>query len=147
LAEPVARNTAAAIGLAAAHIAKRDENQPMAVLPSDHFIADTEGFASVLKAAGEAAKSGSIITLGITPTRPETGYGYLKLGEERGHVEGKPFYAVDKFVEKPNLGTAVEYLVSGNYLWNGGIFIFTPKTILAEMQVVTLLTFISEAIE
>ena len=133
LAEPVARNTAAAIGLAAIHIAERDENQSMAVLPSDHFIANVDGFASVLQAAGEAALSGSIITLGIPPTRPETGYGYLKVGKENGRISDRPFYAVDKFVEKPNLKTAVEYLSGGNYLWNGGIFIFTAKTILTEI--------------
>jgi mannose-1-phosphate guanylyltransferase len=134
LAEPIGRNTAAAIGLAAIHIAEHDENQAMAVLPSDHFIANPEVFGSVLQAAGQAALSGSIITLGITPTRPETGYGYLKLGTESGRVSDKPFFVVDKFVEKPNLETAVQYLSSGSYLWNSGMFIFTAKTILAEID-------------
>src|SRR5581483_4444909 len=134
LTEPIGRNTAAAIGLAAVHIARLDENAPMFVLPSDHFIADTDGFIKVLRAAAEAAKSGSIVTLGITPTRPETGYGYIESGKAEGEALSTPFFAVNRFVEKPDLETALKYLASGNYFWNSGIFIFTPKTILAEIE-------------
>ena len=134
IAEPVGRNTAAAIGLAAVHLAVRDENTPMVVLPSDHFISNVDNFIETLRSAGEIAASGFIVTLGIRPDRPEIGYGYLKLGDERGQALGRSFFSVDRFIEKPNLETAIEYLSSGDYFWNSGIFIFTPKTILAEIN-------------
>ncbi|HEY7544146.1 MAG TPA: mannose-1-phosphate guanylyltransferase [Blastocatellia bacterium] len=134
LVEPVGRNTAPCIGLAAIHIARADENSPIVVLPSDHFIADRERFALKLRAAGEAARRGAIVTLGIPPTRPETGYGYIERGDETEEVMGEAAFEAKKFVEKPDLETALAYLKSGHHLWNSGIFIFTAKTILAEIR-------------
>ncbi len=132
--EPVARNTAPCIGLAAIHIARADENSPIIVLPADHFIRDHERFALKLRAACEAAREGAIVTLGIPPTRPETGYGYVELGEEVGKAKGEAVFEVRKFVEKPDFETAVEYLRGERHLWNSGIFIFTAKTILTEIS-------------
>ncbi|HWP43429.1 MAG TPA: mannose-1-phosphate guanylyltransferase [Blastocatellia bacterium] len=134
LAEPMGRNTAACIGLAALHINRRDGAAPIIALPSDHFVADADGFAEAVRAGAEVARSGAIVTLGITPTRPETGYGYIKMGAERGRVGNTPYYTVEKFVEKPNQQTALSYLAAKQYLWNSGIFIFTAKTILSEIE-------------
>ncbi|MEW6208111.1 MAG: mannose-1-phosphate guanylyltransferase [Acidobacteriota bacterium] len=134
LIEPVGKNTAPCIGLAAIHIAREDENSPIIVLPADHFIADSDRFALKLRAACEAAKRGAIVTLGIPPTRPETGYGYIERGDETEKAMGEEVFEVRKFVEKPDLETAVEYLRGGRHLWNSGIFIFTAKTILAEIR-------------
>lgn len=137
LVEPVGRNTAACIGLAALHWRRRDPGTPLVVLPADHYIADAMVFNSVLQAAEGLARDGGLVTIGIEPTRPETGYGYIRLSdapvrtvEPGGHC----YYEVERFVEKPDLETAVSYLTSGDYLWNSGIFIFTPETILAEIR-------------
>lgn len=134
LVEPVGRNTAAAIGLAAVHIKQHAPDEPFAVLPSDHFVANPAEFARTVKAAGEAARTGAIVTIGITPTRPETGYGYIEVGTSAGEAHGKEYFNVSRFVEKPNHATALEYLSSGRYLWNSGIFVFTAATILAEVE-------------
>jgi mannose-1-phosphate guanylyltransferase len=130
LAEPVGRNTAACIGLAALHIKQFSEDEPIVVLPADHFIADVEKFAGTIRAAAEVAREGAIVTLGIAPTRPETGYGYIQTTDDRG----RPYFDVERFVEKPNYETALQYLASGNFLWNSGIFIFTARTILSELK-------------
>ena len=130
--EPTGRNTSACIGLAALHL-KHDPKAAMAVLPADTFIADVNAFADSMKAAGEIALSGSIVTLGIQPNRPETGYGYLQAGDEQGAAQGQPYFKVARFVEKPDGTTAIKYLASGNYFWNSGIFIFTVETILQEI--------------
>ena len=130
--EPTGRNTSACIGLAALHL-KHDPKAAMAVLPADAFIADVNAFAASLKAAGEIAQTGAIVTLGIQPNRPETGYGYLQAGEERGTAQAQTYFQVARFVEKPDAPTAVKYLASGDYFWNSGIFIFTVETILNEI--------------
>jgi len=106
----------------------------MVVLPTDHFIAEEETFRKILSIGCKLAQNGDIITLGIVPTRPETGYGYLERGEVKKEIEGVTVYAIKRFVEKPDQKTALEYLNSGGYFWNGGIFIFTPKTILEEIK-------------
>lgn len=138
IVEPVGRNTAPCIGLAALYAKKRDENAPMFVLPADHFIADKAGFISTLKAANEVAKTGAIVTLGITPTRPETGYGYIETEKSEPPVLAGGSYTdlfrVERFVEKPDAETALEYIKGGRHLWNSGIFIFTAKTILDEIE-------------
>ncbi len=139
LVEPRGRNTAACIGLAALHAVKGvtgsgADNEPIVVLPADHFIADVESFARTIRAAADLALDGAIITLGITPNRPETGYGYIHTGAEGGDHLGQRYYGVRRFVEKPDYETALGYLSSGDYLWNGGIFIFTPRTILEEIK-------------
>ena len=131
LAEPLGRNTAACIGLAAIHIRQRDPQQPLVVLPADHYIAQPQQFLEILQATSEVAQSGAIVTLGIQPTRPETGYGYIEVGT--GQALGHSYAQVVRFVEKPNLETARNYLITGHYLWNSGIFIFAAQTILQEL--------------
>jgi mannose-1-phosphate guanylyltransferase len=120
LSEPVPRNTAPCIGWAAAVIRRRDPNAVIMVLPSDHFIGDEEGFRAVLLRAAEAAKRCSIATIGITPARPETGYGYM----EKGEGSGDGVFAVRRFIEKPDLSRAEEFVASGHHLWNSGMFFF-----------------------
>ena len=135
LEEPLGRSTAPCIGLAALYLKKQGIlEQPMVVLPADHFIAEEETFRKILSIGCKLAQGGDIITLGIVPTRPETGYGYLERGEVKNDIEGVTVYATKRFVEKPDKKTALEYLNSGEYFWNGGIFIFTPKTILDEIK-------------
>ncbi len=130
LAEPCARNTAPCIAFAASVIKQRDEDAVMLVLPSDHLIGYEDIYISTLKKAIKAANSGNnLITIGITPTYPETGYGYINFGAESGDV-----YEVERFVEKPDLKTAKSYLSSGKYLWNSGMFVWKVSTILAEME-------------
>jgi mannose-1-phosphate guanylyltransferase len=135
LVEPAGRNTAACIGLAALHVKRSGEDEPMVVLPADHFIADVESFAQTIRAAAEVARSEVIVTLGIKPNRPETGYGYIHTGDEQGQSLDQPYFKVQRFVEKPNYETALGYLSSGDYLWNSGIFVFTARTILEEIRV------------
>ncbi len=130
LVEPVARNTAPAIGLAATQVASRDPGAVMQVLPADHAVADAERFVECLSAAARLANQGSLVTLGIRPTRPETGYGYIQLGEPIGSEA----FQVRAFVEKPDAPTAVGYLESGQYLWNAGIFVFRADAILGAIR-------------
>jgi mannose-1-phosphate guanylyltransferase len=134
LIEPFGRNTAACVGLAAIELRRRDPEALLIVLPADHYIADVARFCRLLECAAEVARRGSIVTLGVVPTRPETGYGYLETGTGlAGEVEGVPYAPLERFVEKPDPETALSYLVAGNFLWNSGIFLFTAETILAEM--------------
>ncbi len=130
--EPVARNTAAAIGLAAALLAARDPDAVMVVLAADHHVADEAGFARVLDQGLAAVEADDVIgTLGITPTRPETGFGYLEVAAATpGTV-----VPVLRFVEKPDHDTAVRYLAAGTYLWNAGIFFARARRIVAELDV------------
>lgn len=132
LTEPVARNTAPAVGLAAAVAATRWDDEIIAVLPSDHWVRDEEGFKARLREAEEAAEHGAIVTLGITPTRPETGYGYIRYAPLDMVTDAA--HRVEEFVEKPNFETAVGYLESGDYVWNAGIFVFRPSVMLREFE-------------
>jgi len=135
LEEPFGRNTAPCIGLAAVYLRKHGVvDEPMAVLPADHFITDEKRFLSILSVGGSLAREGSIVTIGIVPTRPETGYGYLRKGAAKDEIEGVEVYKLERFVEKPGNEDALRYVKSRNYFWNSGIFIFTPETILKEMQ-------------
>lgn len=127
--EPVGRNTAPAVGLAASIIARFDPDGIMAVLPADHYILDEELFCETLRRGKVLAEGGALVTLGITPTRPETGYGYIEAESERGEP-GK----VRRFVEKPPLEKAVEFLESGRFYWNSGMFIWGACTILDEIR-------------
>ncbi len=120
LSEPVPRNTAPCIGWAAATIRRRDPDALVMVLPSDHFVADEAGFREALLRAATAAKGSSIATIGITPTRPETGYGYIEKGEDTGNG----VFAVHRFIEKPDLARAETFVSSGRHLWNSGMFFF-----------------------
>lgn len=131
LLEPVAKNTAPCIGLAAMHIKKKYEDAVMIVLPSDHLIKYNEIYIDTLKAAIEVAKEDeNLITIGITPSYPETGYGYINFGRDEEDIKRSNIYRVKRFVEKPNLETAKEYLSSGRYLWNSGMFVWKSSTIL-----------------
>ncbi len=126
LGEPVARNTAPCIGWATAIAARRDPDALMMVLPSDHHIGDEPGFRSALERALASAEAGSITTIGIEPTRPETGFGYIEAGENV--TEG--VRRVARFVEKPDRQRAEEYLQTGRYFWNSGMFFFRANAML-----------------
>ncbi|HEY6007581.1 MAG TPA: mannose-1-phosphate guanylyltransferase [Geobacteraceae bacterium] len=128
--EPVGRNTAPAIGLAASIIASHDPTGVMAVLPADHYISDEEGFCRVLASGREAAVNGYLVTLGIRPDRPETGYGYIEADEE---LRGAGPFPVRRFVEKPPLEKAVEFLAAGNFYWNSGMFLWRADVILDQI--------------
>lgn len=134
LDEPVSRNTAASIGLAAIHIMKEAGEVPLVVLPADHFIADRKRFRDVLKAGISLVGKGGITTIGIIPTRAETGYGYIQKGRKLAKIMSCEAFQVRRFVEKPDRETARRYLKSGDYLWNGGIYLFTTDTILGEIR-------------
>ena len=120
LAEPVARNTAPCIGWANSVVARRNPKAVLAILPSDHQIADEAGFTSMLTEALRSAEAGVVTTIGVEPTRPETGYGYIEVGEP---LLGRTSRVL-RFVEKPDRAKAQEYLLKGNYLWNSGMFFF-----------------------
>jgi len=125
-AEPMARNTAACIGWASALIHRRDPEALIAALPSDQLIDDEPGFLKAVQHAFEIAQGGTIVTMGIKPNRPETGYGYIEVGSELSPGVSQ----VARFVEKPNRETAEQYLSSGKYLWNAGMFFFRAQTML-----------------
>jgi mannose-1-phosphate guanylyltransferase len=131
LVEPRGRNTAPCIAWGAVEIARRwGGDTVMAVLPADHMVADEDAFREVLAAAAQgASRTNSLVTIGIQPTRPETGYGYLKVGGELGRWGGHPFLRVRRFVEKPDAATAETFLASGEYLWNAGMFCWTVDAI------------------
>jgi mannose-1-phosphate guanylyltransferase len=130
--EPVGRNTAAAIGLAAALLAARDPDAVLAELPADQHVRDREGLVRVLDRALAAAEDGDVIaTVGIKPTRAETGFGYLEIDATSTSTSTMP---VLRFVEKPDRATAEQYVASGRYLWNAGIFCASAHRLLAELD-------------
>lgn len=132
LVEPMGRNTAACVAWGSVEVERRSGSRDtvMAVLPADHLINDEATFVRQLKACVSAAISTqALVTLGISPTHPETGFGYLELGEPVGEWEGTDFLRVNQFVEKPDLPTAQAYLLGGRHLWNAGMFVFTVKAI------------------
>lgn len=132
LCEPIGRNTAPCIGLGAVHIAKKYDDAMMFVLPSDHLIKFNKMFIRTLQDACDVAeKNSNLVTIGITPDYPETGYGYIKFDS---HVTEGRAYKVDRFVEKPNLEVAKEYLATEEYLWNSGMFIWKVSSILKNIQ-------------
>lgn len=132
LCEPVGRNTAPCVGLAAMHIGKKYDDALMIVLPSDHLIKYNSMFVDVLKDACAVAEKGdNLTTIGITPNYPETGYGYIKFDPDQS--EGRA-YGVECFVEKPDLKTAKEYLADESYLWNSGMFVWKISTILKDIE-------------
>ena len=132
LCEPVGRNTAPCIGMGAMHIAKKYDDALMMVLPSDHLIKYNSMFVNTLKEACRIAEENTnLVTIGITPDYPETGYGYIKFNpnESKGQA-----FAVDRFVEKPTLEVAKEYLETEEYLWNSGMFVWKTSSILKNME-------------
>ncbi|MBE2252505.1 MAG: NTP transferase domain-containing protein [Myxococcus sp.] len=126
IVEPQARNTAPAIALATAHVAHVDPQGVVIVIPSDQHVADVAAFQASLDEAIAVARGGHIVTLGIHPTRPETGYGYIQVGEPMSGNTRR----VSRFAEKPDRPTAEQYLVSGEYLWNAGLFVFRADVML-----------------
>lgn len=132
IVEPVGRNTAPCIGLSAFMINKYYRNSSMVVLPSDHLIVDEEEFLKTIKAADEFIDNNeeAIVTFGMKPSRPETGYGYIKCGANEENINSYKIRNVEKFVEKPNIEIAKKYLKEAKFLWNGGMFIWKCSTVL-----------------
>lgn len=135
LVEPEGRNTAPAIALAALQLLSRDPEAVMVVVPADHVVQSTRKFTQAVKFAIDLAQKEYLVTFGVRPTRPETGYGYIQ-PRKRAHVGSKgklEGYRVERFVEKPDLSTAKRYVRSGNYFWNAGIFVWKASAILREL--------------
>lgn len=130
LAEPAPRNTAPCMAIAAIVAEQIVDNAILVLLPSDHFVADAQAFRAALLTAAEHADRGHIVTLGVQPTTPETGYGYIELADELGHGA----FGVSRFVEKPNLETAEQYLMGGKHLWNAGVFVLRADKALAALD-------------
>ncbi|WP_027329237.1 mannose-1-phosphate guanylyltransferase/mannose-6-phosphate isomerase [Marinimicrobium agarilyticum] len=131
LLEPVARNTAPALALAAVKARTLVDNPTLLVLAADHMIRDIETFHAAIDAAINAAEADKLVTFGVQPTRPETGYGYIKTDRSGS---GQSSYPVQQFAEKPDLPTAERYLAEGNYYWNSGMFVFRVKPFLEELE-------------
>lgn len=136
IAEPVGKNTAPCIGLAASVIkAKQKENEIMVVLPADHLVGNTDEFQKTINAGVEYIKENKcLLTIGITPTYPETGYGYIQSDKKIQEYSGKEIFKVKTFAEKPNLDTAKRFLKSGDFYWNSGMFVWSVNDILAEID-------------
>jgi mannose-1-phosphate guanylyltransferase len=132
LIEPEPRGTAAVVGLATIALKNRQENAVMAVLTADHFIGNVTAFHTALKAAYFAARDGHLITIGIQPTYPATGYGYIQSGELIGTYESRSVFNVLRFTEKPDLGKAEEMISTGSHYWNSGMFIWGVDAIMKE---------------
>lgn len=133
LIEPAPRNTAPCIGWAAARAARVDPESMLMVLPSDHHIADVPRFREALQLATATAATGIITTIGIRPTHPETGYGYIETAPAKG-APAPGATAVERFVEKPNRARAEEFVASGRYLWNAGMFFFRARDMMAALH-------------
>ncbi len=129
--EPVGRNTAPAVAAAALHAQRAGDDPILLILPADHVIADVEGFRAAVRRVASHAEAGRLLTFGIVPTAPETGYGYIKAGAS---VDQSEVGVVDRFVEKPDLATAQGYLEAGGYYWNSGMFMFRASAFLAELE-------------
>ena len=133
LAEPAARNTAPAIGLAAFLLHRTDPDAVLALFPSDHVIADDTAFRNAIEKAVNIAASGdNIVVMGVLPTRPETGYGYVEVGATLDN--DKEVLHVRRFTEKPNAERAAEFVASGNYYWNGGMFVWSAQTLVNSLR-------------
>jgi len=135
LKEPLGRNTAPCIALAAYAIAREDPEAVMAILPADHVITPKREFLKTLRAGARAAEeTGGLVTIGITPTFPATGYGYIRRGKKAGRFGGADFYRVDRFIEKPDPARARRLVRSPLYSWNSGIFVWTLSAITSALQ-------------
>ena len=131
VAEPASRNTAPTLGVAAHEICRRDPQGLMVVLPADHIIAKPAEFLRVLRAGIEVAnKEDSTVVIGLKPTRPDTGFGYVRIASAETRVGGQKIHRVEMFTEKPPLALARKYVASERYLWNGGMFIWRASTLL-----------------
>ncbi len=134
LKEPAGRNTAPCIALAAYAIAREDPEAVMAVLPADHVISPKQEFQKTIRSAAAAARTGSLVTIGITPTFPATGYGYIRRGRPAGRYGSRDFYRVDRFIEKPDPARARKLVKSPLYTWNSGIFVWSYAAIAAALE-------------
>ncbi len=134
IGEPSGRGTAPCIGLGAIEIRRRDPDATIAVLSADHMIRKADLFREALVAAAEVARQGYLVTLGITPDRPHTGYGYIRRGASLGRYNGFEAFDVARFVEKPDRATAEAYLAEGGYSWNAGIFVWRVDAIMAALR-------------
>ncbi|NER52354.1 MAG: mannose-1-phosphate guanylyltransferase [Symploca sp. SIO1A3] len=136
LAEPEGRDTAPAVAWAILEIARTyGEDAIVGFFPADHWIQDQKAFHTTIEAATKLASAeDSIVTLGITPTHPSTGYGYIEQGEKLGNLEGLPIYKVSQFTEKPDRETAESFLATNQFSWNSGMFIFRAEVVLAELR-------------
>lgn len=132
--EPFGQESGPAAGLGTTHILAQNPNATIAVLTSDHHIADVEGFLNVLKSAYEVAQRGMIVTLGISPSFPSTGFGYIERGEQFDTVSNYKVYYSNGFKEKPDQQTAIEFLASGRYSWNAGMFIWQGQQVMGEFE-------------
>ncbi|MBV4418800.1 mannose-1-phosphate guanylyltransferase [Clostridium tyrobutyricum] len=131
--EPENKETATCIGFSAVKLLKKDPSATMIILPSDHYIGDRELFLSTINQAVEIAeKKRALVTIGVKPTRPETGYGYIEMGELINTCIAS--FKVERFLEKPNLEVAKDLILKGNYLWNSGMFVWRADVFLREMQ-------------
>ncbi len=134
LAEPAARDTAACVGWASRTIVEADPDAVCVVLPADHVIGEEDRLRETLAAgARHVGETGGLLTFGVRPTRPETGYGYLKLGPVQRRIGGLAVHVLERFVEKPDAATARDYLASDRYLWNSGIFAWKAADLLEEI--------------
>lgn len=136
MVEPLARNTAPAVALAAAALVRTDPEAVMIMLPSDHLLEDGDKWRATIEVATALAVNGQMVTIGLKPARPETGYGYIKAGEAIAGVEvlGIRGHAVAAFVEKPDLATAERFVAEGSYLWNSGMLVAKASVILEELR-------------
>lgn len=135
LIEPIGKNTAPCIGLGAIYMRRLNPEGVMVVLPADHLIEDDDAFLATLRAGARiAAERKKLVTIGVKPTYPATGYGYIQCGKSEFQVDGMPAHGVKTFAEKPNFETAQRFLKSGDFLWNSGIFIWTFSTILSQIE-------------
>jgi len=132
--DPYRRDTAACIGLAAVCLSEIEPNAVMGVFAADHFIGSEHEFARVVRATEKLANAGHVVTIGIEPTEPETGYGYIEMGDSFGALDGQRVYRVRRFVEKPDYETARQYLESGRFLWNSGMFVWSIPTLLGLLE-------------
>jgi mannose-1-phosphate guanylyltransferase len=135
LEEPEGKNTASCIGLVSLWVEREFGDQPLAVLPSDHYIAHEERFRKAIQQGLSFAREGGMILLGAVPTYPESGYGYIEKGEIVSSSAEIPIYEVRRFVEKPDVDQAQSLFLNGNFFWNMGVFIFKPKTMLSEIKI------------
>lgn len=134
IAEPSARNNAAAVALALTVIEKRLPDAVIAMLTADHHISKVDVFRDVLETAGKLAEEGKIVTLGISPSFPSTGFGYIEQGDGLGNKDGFDYFVSSRFAEKPDLVRATQFLASGKYSWNSGMFIWQAKKAMAEFE-------------
>jgi mannose-1-phosphate guanylyltransferase len=135
LNEPVGKNTAACVAYASYYVREVFGDAVLAFLPADHVIGKVEAFRQVLSAGMEfVEKTGALLTMGIKPDRPATGFGYIKLGQHVEDLRGSRFFRVGEFVEKPSLEKAERYLEAGEYLWNAGMFVFKASAIIDEIE-------------